>query len=345
MPGLSGGIVMDPTRNVAYVSGLRASPHTDEKPPARVPGQQGDVIQVLSYSRQSGRARYSGLIGVPPPPMRPPYQEFPPNATAVESYPQELAISPDGKTLLAALNLADAAAVIDTKTKSVRYVDTGHYPYGAAIDRAGHGFVTSETNGTVSEIDLANATKTGDIQAGPHLSHPEGMAMDPKLPRAYVAITADDQIAVIDTGTGKVERTLSVARPQGNGSAPVRVSVTPERLLPAVRGLGRGRDRRLRPSRQGREDVRKRQAPAARLAARRARPDGGLPRRGAGRERRAHGVGDREGAGRRPQPARPQPELSERLRQQHQQLPVPALDRPRASRGSCGSPAFRSFAG
>ncbi len=228
MPGLSGGIVMDPTRRVAYVSGLRASPHTDEKPPARVPGQQGDVIQVLSYSKKSGRVSYSGLIGVPAPPSAPPYQEFPPNATAVESYPQELAISPDGKTLLAALNLADAAAVIDTKTKSVRYVETGHYPYGAAIDRAGHGFVSNETNGTVSVIDLANATKTGDIQAGPHLSHPEGLAMDPKLPRAYASITADDQIAVIDTGTGKVERTLSVARPQGNGSAPVRVSVTPD---------------------------------------------------------------------------------------------------------------------
>ena len=64
--------------------------------------------------------------------------------------------------------------MIDTETKSVRYVNTGHYPYGAAIDRDGHGFVTSETEGTVSEIDLASATKIGDIQAAPRLSHPEG---------------------------------------------------------------------------------------------------------------------------------------------------------------------------
>jgi DNA-binding beta-propeller fold protein YncE len=228
MPGLSGGIVFDPKKDIAYVSGLRASPHTDETPPASVPGQQGDVIQIVKYSAKTGKASYNGLIPVPAPSDAPPYQEFPPQATETEAWPQELALSPDGKTLLAALNLSDAAAVVNTKTKSVQYVNTGHYPYGAVIDRAGHGFVTSETQGTVSEINLANATKIKDIQAGAHLSHIEGMAMDPKLPRAYAAVTAEDQIAVIDTNKGNVERTLSVARPPGNGSAPVRVSVTPD---------------------------------------------------------------------------------------------------------------------
>jgi hypothetical protein len=33
MPGMSGGIAMDPKHNRAYVSGLPASPHTNEKPP------------------------------------------------------------------------------------------------------------------------------------------------------------------------------------------------------------------------------------------------------------------------------------------------------------------------
>jgi Phosphoesterase family len=227
MPGLSGGLAFDPTRHVAYVSGVQASPHTDERPPPSVPGQQGDVIQVLRYSGKTGKARYAGLIPVPPPAGAPPYQGFPPNSTATESWPQDLAISHNGKTLLASLNLADAATVIDTRTKAVRYVRVGHYPYGAAIDRAGHGFVTSETQGTVSEINLSSATKVRDIQIGTHLSHNEGMTMDPKLPRAYVAITAEDQIGVINTTTGTVERTLSVARPHGNGTEPVRVSVTP----------------------------------------------------------------------------------------------------------------------
>ncbi|MDX6637531.1 MAG: hypothetical protein QOJ01_1042, partial [Solirubrobacterales bacterium] len=226
MPGLSGGIAMDPTRNRVYVSGLPASPHTDETPPPGVPGQQGDVIHVLRYRGQTGRARRAGIIGVPPPSSAPAYQDFPPQ-TSKESWPQELAISADGKTLLAALNLADTAAIVDTKTRAVRYVSVGHYPYGAAIDRAGHGFVTSETQGTVTEIDLASGTVSKTIQVGPHLSHPEGMVMDPKLPRAYVAVTAQDLIAVVDTRTGTVLRTLSVARPKGNGAAPIRVAVTP----------------------------------------------------------------------------------------------------------------------
>ncbi len=225
MPGLSGGIVMDPTRNRAYVSGLPASPHADETPPPSVPGQQGDVIHVLRYKARSGHAKRAGLIAVPPPAGTPPYQDFPPQSST-ESWPQELAISADGKTLLVALNLADRAAIVNTKTRSVRYVGVGHYPYGAAIDRRGHGFVTSETQGTLSKIDLKTGSVLSTIQVGPHLSHPEGVAMDPKLPRAYVAVTAQDLIAVVDTNSGKVIRTLSVARSKGNGTAPIRVSVT-----------------------------------------------------------------------------------------------------------------------
>src|SRR5204862_4392276 len=107
---------------------------------------------------------------------------------------------PDGHTLLAALNLADAAAVIDTRTRSVRYVTVGHYPYGAAITRDGRfGLVTAETEGAVSVIDLANASVVRQVQVGPHLSHPEGMAVDPRGHRAFVAIANDDEIAVIDT--------------------------------------------------------------------------------------------------------------------------------------------------
>ncbi len=238
MPGLSGGIAMDPTSNTAYVAGLPDSSHADEKTPPRVPGKEGDVIHVFKYRPHSGRARRAGTIPVPPPSSAPPYQDFPPNSTAKRSWPQELAISPDGRTLLAALNLADSAALVDTQTKAVRYVAVSHYPYGAAIDRDGHGFVTSETQGSVSEIDLASGSVIRTIQVGPHLSHPEGMAMDPRLDRAYVAVTAQDLIAVVNTDTGRVERTLSVARPDGNGSAPIRVSVTPGgcRLLAADSG-------------------------------------------------------------------------------------------------------------
>jgi YVTN family beta-propeller protein len=226
MPGLSGGIAMDPEHNRVYVSGLADSSHADEQSPASVPGQEGDVIHVFRYKRHSGKAKRAGIIPVPPPTSAPAYQTFPPNSTEKLSWPQELAISPDGKTVLAALNLADSAAVIDTRTKAVRYVPVGHYPYGAAIDRQGNGWVTSETGGTVTRIDLGDATAGKATQVGSRLSHPEGIAVDPRHERAYVAVTAQDLIAVLNTRTGAVTRTISVARPQGNGTAPIRVAVT-----------------------------------------------------------------------------------------------------------------------
>ncbi len=226
MPGLSGGIAMSPDGRSAYVSGLPDSPHTDQQVPGNIPGRQGDVIAAFTLDRNSGKAQRNGVIPVPPPAGAPAVQTFPPD-TATASWPRDLAVSPDGKTLLAALNLADSAAIIDLTSRQVRYVTVGHYPYGAAITRDGHyGLVTSETQGTVSAIDLASGQVTKTIQVGAHLSHPEGIAIDPKRARAFVAIANDDQIGVINTKTLSVERTLSLSRPRGTGTTPTQVSVT-----------------------------------------------------------------------------------------------------------------------
>ena len=71
--------------------------------------------------------------------------------------------------------------MIDTTTGNVRYVNVGHYPYGAAIRADGrYGMVTSETGGTVSVIDLAAVEVVKTIQVAPRLSHPEGIAVDPE---------------------------------------------------------------------------------------------------------------------------------------------------------------------
>src|SRR3954471_5625106 len=241
MPGVDGGIAMAADGRTAYVSGTPESEHKDQKVAADIPGKQGDTIHVFHYDGRRGKASRAGTIDVPPPsgtslpqatPLAipgtvPPPQDFPPTSTKPQSWPRDLALTPDGKTLLAALNLADRAAVVDIKTKRVRYVETGRYPYGAAITPDGkRGLVSNETDGTVSVIDLAGASKIKDIQVGPHLSHPESIAVDPKAPRAYVAVTHQDLIAVIDTRKLTVERTLSVARPEGNGTAPVAVKVT-----------------------------------------------------------------------------------------------------------------------
>ncbi len=227
MPGLSGGIAIARDGRRAYVSGIANSPFTDQSAPSTIPGGQGDVIAAFKVNPKSGQAKRKGVIPVPPPAGSPPYQTFPPQKTDTVSWPRDLAVSPNGKTLLAALNLADRAAIIDPRTKRVRYVRVGHYPYGAAITSDGrYGLVTGETQGIVSVIDLASARKVKTIQVGAHLSHPEGMAVDTKKPLAFVAIANDDQIGVIDTKHLTLKRTLSVARPKGAGTTPSQVTVT-----------------------------------------------------------------------------------------------------------------------
>ena len=238
MPGVNGGIAMSPDNRTAYVSGTPESSSKDQAVADDVPGQDGDVIHVFRYNGRRGTAKRDGVIEVPPPSDSPTVQAFPPS-TARQSWPRDLSVSRDGKTLLAALNLADYAAVIDTAARKARFVKVGGYPYGAAILRDGRrGLVSNAVDGTVSVIDLERARKVKDITVGPHLSHPQGIAIDPKQPRAYVALANQDLVAVIDTDKLEVERTLSVARPEGIGSSPTHLSVTRDgrRLLVANSG-------------------------------------------------------------------------------------------------------------
>lgn len=237
IPGGSGGVAMDPARRLAYVSGVSDSGHGDQQRPG-LPGREGDVVHVFAYERD-GTARETGTIPVPPPAGAPVPQNFPPGGAPKVAWPDRLAIAPDGQSLLVPLNLADAAAVVDVATKQVRYVDTGHYPYGAAILRDGHtGLVSNEAAGTVSVVDLRTATKVKDIQVGANLSHPESITLDPVADRAYVTIANSDQVAVLDTARLEVERTLSVERAAGLGTAPVAAAVTPDgrRLMVAESG-------------------------------------------------------------------------------------------------------------
>ncbi|MDX6663947.1 MAG: hypothetical protein QOG68_153, partial [Solirubrobacteraceae bacterium] len=151
LPGASGGITMDPKHALVYVSGVAESRYKSQAVAADVPGKGGNTIHVFSYVPATGVATRAGTIDVPPPSSATAVQNFPPTPTTKDSWPDRLAVSGDGSKLLVPLNLADAAAVIDVKTKAVSYVATGNYPYGAAILRDGKtGLVSNETPGTVS---------------------------------------------------------------------------------------------------------------------------------------------------------------------------------------------------
>ena len=228
LPGASGGIAIDGAHHLVYVSGVADSPNKDEQRPG-LPGRQGDVIHVFRYHARSGRAREIGTIAVPPPSSAKPPENFPPKASGTLSWPDRLAMSSDGRTLLVPLNLADAAAIVNTRSHAVRYVQTGPFPYGAAILPGNRtGLVSNEGPGTVSVINLSSATKVKDIQVAANISHPEAIALDSRRHRAYVAIANEDQVAVVNTANMTLVKTLSVERPQGGGESPVALSISPD---------------------------------------------------------------------------------------------------------------------
>ena len=246
LPGASGGIALDSPHRLAYVSGIPTSRWQPSE--NNLAGTSGNDILVYSWTAASGQARLLRVIPVPPPPGAPVVQQFPPipqgsnEPGSTNSWPQKVAVSPDGSQLLVPLNLADSAAVINlNNSDQVRYVPigSGSYPFGAAVLPNGRtGLVSNEASGTLSVLDLQRGVKIKDITVGPPLSHPEGIVVDRAGARAYVALSALDEVVVVDLHKGAVERTISVGSITGLGTMPVALALSPQgdRLFVAESG-------------------------------------------------------------------------------------------------------------
>lgn len=243
IPGATGGVALDSQHHLAYVSGI---PNSRWQPTKNdLPGVHGNVVFVYSWTDTCGQATLNRLIPVPPQPNAPTVQAYPParagtaTSTAL-SWPSKLAVSPDGSHLVVPLNLANSAAIVDlASADAVQYVVTGSYPYGAAVSPTDDlAVVTNEAAGTLSLIDVVDDTKLADIAVGPPLSHPQGVVINRAGTTAYVALSASDQVVVVDLQTRTVERTISVGRPEGLGTMPVALALTPDesRLLVAESG-------------------------------------------------------------------------------------------------------------
>ncbi len=230
LPGAYEGIAFAPDGRHAYVSGTPKGSSPTEGP---TKGDAGDVIHVFAVDAATGRGTEQTPIALPQSSGGSGRTNaLPPVSGAGSAYPEGLAVSADGRWLVAALNQADKAAVIDLKSGAAKLVGTGAYPAGVAFDGKGRAYVSNEYDGSVTVIDPAAAKVTATItglggSGGDTNSHPEDMVADPVRDALYVAVTNRDLVATIDTGSLKVTRLLSVARRQGVGTAPVTLAVDP----------------------------------------------------------------------------------------------------------------------
>jgi YVTN family beta-propeller protein len=231
LPGCYGGVAISPDGTHAYISGEPLAGNPTDGPTM---GDEGDVIHVYDVSPQTGLAVEQTPLTIPPTSGGTARSDsLPPVSGTGTAYPEGLAVSPDGKYLVVALNGADRADVVNLQTDSQTTVAVGEYPEGVAFDPQGRAYVSNEYDGTISVIDPASATVTATIggvggSMGDLASHPEGMVADPHRNLLYVAVTDRDLIAVIDTSTDTVTNYVSVARPQGLGTEPTSLAISPD---------------------------------------------------------------------------------------------------------------------
>ncbi|HZD65659.1 MAG TPA: bifunctional YncE family protein/alkaline phosphatase family protein [Acidimicrobiales bacterium] len=153
-----------------------------------------------------------------------------PTGGKVNMFPARLAVTPDGKRLVVADQLADAATVVDLATGSTHTVGVGHRPYGVAISPDGKtAYVSNQGAKTLSVVDIAGTTPVvrSTITVG---THPNQILMNHAGSRLYVANGDSDQISVVDTATGKVAHTISLApyKKAPVGANPDGIALSPD---------------------------------------------------------------------------------------------------------------------
>jgi YVTN family beta-propeller protein len=131
-------------------------------------------------------------------------------------YPAGLALSPDGRMLYVAENLADSLAVIDIATHAViQRVPAGRYPYDVVVDKNGSVYVSTWGGNTVAVYRQAG---NGWLDAGKWIDvarHPSALALNGDGTRLFVASGSTDHVAVVDTKTHRVIARLLDPPPTG----------------------------------------------------------------------------------------------------------------------------------
>ena len=133
-------------------------------------------------------------------------------------YPAGLAVSPDGRWLYAAENLADSLAVIDAISGEVKQrLPTERYPYAVAATATGGVYVSNWGGWHVSTFagspDGA-LHSTGRIMVG---RHPSAMLLNFRGNRLFVATASTDRVVSVDLARRRVIGELLDPPPSGPG--------------------------------------------------------------------------------------------------------------------------------
>ncbi len=155
-----------------------------------------------------------------------------------------IAVSKDGKTMVAANFENDSVSIVDTATRHILQeiklfvpgsdVATGEFPFDVAIKSTQSGaaakaYVSSQRDDEVLAVDIASKAITR-IPVG---SQPNKILLSPDSRLLYVANGNSDSVSVIDTNSDRVVQIISLSRPgeKYKGANPNSLALSPDGTL------------------------------------------------------------------------------------------------------------------
>jgi PQQ-dependent catabolism-associated beta-propeller protein len=152
----------------------------------------------------------------------------------VGTEPEGVTASPDGRLVYVTAETSNVISVIDAKqARTAANILVDSRPRAVIFTRNGkRAWATAELGGTVMLIDVAKNTVLHRIRLG-RADKPVGLVLSPDEKRLYVATGRGNGVAVIDTISRKVVKTIPA------GSRVWGIAITPDgRKLYAANSLG-----------------------------------------------------------------------------------------------------------
>jgi YVTN family beta-propeller protein len=172
-----------------------------------VSGGNGDVVYRFDWSAGAATLRDSIILQA----------KATTRANGVR-YPAGIAISPDGKTMYVAENLADSLAVVDLGSgQVVQRIGTGRYPYAVVATRDGSVYVSNWGGwevGSYLPTDGGRLRANGEIRVG---RHPSALLLNSRNNRLFVATATTDRVVSVDLARRRVIGVLLDPPPAGPG--------------------------------------------------------------------------------------------------------------------------------